>query len=172
MLVLITVDGDYDRAFELDRVDAPMFIASRDEYELTAVVKNTGDVHGRLVGESVIKSPFGNTIAKLPVRTRLVLPGGEQFGTTIWDATPFFGIYKVRTKLMPDELDEPVLTDERWLIVLPPWWIWVIAVVIIVIAVWLWRRRDVDYDWLDDDEFDELDDDHDAIAGIDELDTE
>lgn len=147
--VLVTVHGSAHVDFRLRNVSAPTVVRSRDGWTFTADVDNTGDVHMVPRGVVHVTNPWGGVVADLPIRGRLVLPGGRTPTFVSWKNVPLFGWYHLRIRTYPQGMPRQAHVIERSLVVMPPWWLW--AGLGIAALAWGTRRMRRGRQLVDDD---------------------
>ena len=91
-LVLLRVAGEVVEQAQLADFIAPAF-AAKGPIEFDVVLRNTGNVHLRPVGEVVITGTFGGEVARLPLEQRNLLPDSERSFSATWETGWNLGRY-------------------------------------------------------------------------------
>ena len=91
-LVLLRVAGEVVEQAQLADFAAPSF-AAKGPIDFDVVLRNTGNVHLRPVGEVVITGTFGGEVAKLPLEQRNILPESERVFSATWETGWNLGRY-------------------------------------------------------------------------------
>ena len=124
----------------LTNVVAPTLIIGHHHWQIDATIANYGTVYEQPAGIATVHTLWGSVVTRLPLRSRIILPGGSSDTHVDWRGTPWLGIYRVELRVHPDRSGDPASTASRWLFVLPPWWIIALAVIATVALVWWWQR--------------------------------
>ena len=138
-LVLLSVAGEVVEQAQLAEFAAPSF-AARGPISFDIVLRNTGNVHLRPVGEIVITGTFGGEVAKLPLEQRNILPESERIFTATWDTgwnlgrytAEYTGIYGSSSNNLKGSTSVILFP---WPIILP------VAVVLALLAFMVFRAR-------------------------------
>ena len=91
-LVLLRVAGEVVEQAHVAEIAAPGF-AAKGPIAFDVVLRNTGNVHLRPVGELVVKGTFGGEVARLPLEQRNLLPNSERAFSATWDTGWNLGRY-------------------------------------------------------------------------------
>lgn len=75
MLVLVTVNGDFERSGKILDVEAPSFVTNTP-INFVINFENTGTVHFEPKGHISIKNMFGKEVGNVPIEGQVVLPTG------------------------------------------------------------------------------------------------
>ena len=93
-LVLLRVAGEVVEQAHVAEIIAPGF-AAKGPIDFDVVLRNTGNVHLRPIGELVVRGTFGGEIVRLPLEQRNILPESERAFSATWDTGWNLGRYTV-----------------------------------------------------------------------------
>ncbi len=91
-LVLLRVAGEVVEQAQVAEIVAPGF-AAKGPIDFDVVLKNTGNVHLRPIGEVVVTGTFGGEVARLRLEQRNMLPDSERAFSVTWDTGWNLGRY-------------------------------------------------------------------------------
>ena len=91
-LVLLRVTGEVVEQAQVAEIAAPGF-AAKGPIDFDVVLRNTGNVHLRPIGEIVVRGTFGGEVVRLPLEQRNILPDSERAFSATWDTGWNLGRY-------------------------------------------------------------------------------
>ena len=91
-LVLLRVAGEVVEQAQVAEIVAPSF-AAKGPIDFDVVLRNTGNVHLRPIGEVVVTGTFGGEVARLRLEQRNMLPDSERAFSVTWDTGWNLGRY-------------------------------------------------------------------------------
>lgn len=142
VLMLATVPGNVHYGFKLSGPRGKSLIIGHPKYQIHGSVTNTGNTHERIIGQVRVRSLFGQTVARFPIRSRLVLPNGKVPLEATWKGTPWLGVYTIDVSLNPDHSKTPHIVRSLRVVALPPVWLLVaFGLGLFVLTVLHFRHR-------------------------------
>lgn len=153
--LLLRIGGDGTPKLTFTDTRAPLLRTDRAAWTWRARLRDEGTLHAVPRGRLRVRSMFGRTVARFPIETRVLLPGGDEPVAVTWKDTPWFGLYRYDVRVdARGATGASGARAEGWIIALPPWWI--IALVVLAAsgaAAWpLVQRRREWRRYLDEDE--------------------
>ncbi|MCW2961342.1 MAG: hypothetical protein JWM90_1729 [Thermoleophilia bacterium] len=160
----LTVPGPVKHDVRITDVDVrDSFVVGKRRlavWELT--LDNRGTVNEHVQGTFDVRSIFGNSATKIPIKDTIVLRGSKRVIRIVWDDVPWIGRFSPDVRLRADDAKRITAAGEA--VTVFPWWIPLVIAALIVgpaLLLW-WRRRQEWKTYLDDEDHgadDEWDDD-------------
>ncbi len=142
-VILVKIAGDVDESAEIASFRSLKNIwSNQDPIQFETRVLNTGNVHFRPSGQIEIKNIFGNTVERIEIDQRNVIPDAVRRVITDWNEPGFrFGRYSASLTVIYGE-DNQILTSETSFTVFPYQTIAPIAAAVVFIGFMGWRFRE------------------------------
>ena len=121
VLILVTVNGDFERTGRILDATAPSFLTN-GPVPFTIKFENTGTVHYEPRGRISITNLFGKEVAVVPIEGQVVLPTGVKDLAFAWQPATRFLIGKYTASIVIDGEGETPLASETLIFYAAPVW--------------------------------------------------
>lgn len=155
----LTIPGPVDHQLRIRDVDVrtSLLLGSNRFAVWDVTFENRGTVNEHVNGTLDVRSIFGSSADRMPIKEILVLRGGTRTTRIVWRDVPWVGAFTPEVRVRGDDAKPLTAKGER--VTVLPWWVPVMIVASIVVPALLlwwrrrreWRRYMDDEQWVDDD---------------------
>ncbi len=134
VLVLVTVNGDFERTGKIVEASAPSFL-TEGPVPFKITFENTGTVHFEPKGKISITNLFGKEVGVVPIEGQVVLPTGVKDLNFAWEPSTKFLLGKYTATIIIDGDGETPLAEQSLTFYAAPVW-YVLGLLLAFYVLW------------------------------------